>query len=126
MTLAIQEHKRTMKIVEDWEFEAEQFKGWRFVGTSLTDEKGGEGFILAPNVVLEETIEHAQKVWGIILSIKIRMCGLKLRMTNVYAPHEDYSETYNDNFYQTMKTCALELDVKCKGASRFGSVISMQ
>ena len=40
---------------------------------------------------------------------------LKLRMTNVYDPHEDYSETYNDNFYQTMKTCALELDVKCKG-----------
>ena len=35
-------------------------------------------------------------------------------MTNVYAPHEDYSETYNDNFYRNMKTCALELDVKCK------------
>ena len=77
MALAIEEHKRTMKTVEDWEFEGEQLKEWRFVGTSLTDKKGGVGFILASNVVLEETIEHDQKVVGRILSIKIRMCGAK-------------------------------------------------
>ena len=43
MALAIQEHKRTMKIFEDWEFEGEQLKGWRFVGTKLTDKKEVKG-----------------------------------------------------------------------------------
>ena len=60
MALAVQQHKRTMKTVEDWL----TIDRMGVIGTSFTDNKGGVGFILAPNVVLEETIEHDQKVCG--------------------------------------------------------------
>ena len=69
--LAVKEVKRLDKEVEDWYFDGEVLKGWRYIGTNLSNQKGGVGFILAPEVAHELTIEHDEKNWGRIISVRV-------------------------------------------------------
>lgn len=71
----------------------------------------GVGFLLAPDVVLvDEPITHFEAVWGNILTVRVILDGLKLRITNVHAPHEDYAESTKQKFYSNLKKCRNEVD----------------
>lgn len=85
-------------------------EGWKFVGTGRLKTKG-VGFLLAPDVVLvDEPITHFEAVWGNILTVRVILDGLKLRITNVYAPHEDYAESTKQKFYSNLKKSRNEVD----------------
>ena len=107
--LAVQETKRKSSAVEDWYFEGE-LKDWRFVGTGNSKKVGGVGFLLGPDVELIEYVEHAENVWGRIFSIRVILRGLRLKITNVYAPHEGYATSTKQTFYSRMKKCLAEMD----------------
>ena len=69
--LAVQETKRgEIKEPEEFWFEGELLKKWRFVGTSLVsdhpDEKGGVGFILGPGVTNLDVIEFRSYFFWIL------------------------------------------------------------
>ena len=51
-----------------------------------------------------------KNVWGRIFSIRIVLRGLRLKLTNVYAPHEGYAVSTKQTFYSRMKKCQLEMD----------------
>ena len=115
--LAVQETNRKSSAVEDWYFEGE-LDGWRYVGTGTSKKVGGVGFILGPDVELVECVEHAETVWGRIFSIRVVVGGLRLKLTNVYAPHEGYAESTKQKFYSNMKKCQVEMD-KFKTGQKF-------
>ena len=109
LILAVQETKRKSKAVEDWYFEGELDK-WRFVGTGTSKSVAGVGFILGPGVELVEVVEHDESCWGRIFSVRIIVEGLRLKLTNVYAPHEGYADSTKQKFYSKMKKCQVEMD----------------
>ena len=83
---------------------------WRYVGTGKSKKVGGVGFILGPDVELVECVEHAEDCWGRIFSIRVVIGGLRLKLTNVYAPHEGYAESTKQKFYSNMKKCQNEMN----------------
>ena len=107
--LAVQETKRKLSAVEDWRFNG-NLDDWRFVGTGTSKNIGGVGFILGPDVELVEYVEHKEDCWGRIFSIRVVLYGMRLKLTNVYAPHEGYADSTKQNFYSKLKRCLKEMD----------------
>ena len=109
--VALQETRRDGDVMEDFLFSGELLRGWRFVGSgSQNNRVGGVGFLLTPHVTLAETHRHSQAAFGRVMSIRIHVHGLRLRVTNVYAPHNEHSQNSKDQFYRTLETCLTDMD----------------
>ena len=123
MILAIQETKRNQAGVEEWYFEGEELKGWKFVGTSKSSKVGGVGFILGPGVVVEEVLELDEKLWNRIIGIKLKLHGLNMKIINGYAPHEGYATSTKLKFYSDLKKCRVKIDKISTGIKNNGKRI---
>lgn len=72
-------------------------KNWRFIETGKSTNKAGTGFILSPGIQIDQIHDHSEQNWGCILSLRLKIGKPEIRITNVYAPHEDYSTSSKDS-----------------------------
>ena len=87
---AVQETRRPGEQLEDFYFPGEELRGWRFIGSgSVGTSTGGVGFVIAPGVDVIETHRHDQLAWGRILSVRLEIKGIRMKVTTSYAPHND-------------------------------------
>ena len=107
--LAVQETRRDGEKLEDFYFPGSELKDWRFIGSGFSGH-GGIGFILSPEVDLVEAHRHEKPAWGRILSIRVKLRGVRLKVTTVYAPHNGYSDLEKTAFYRTLEQVATTMD----------------
>ena len=103
--LALQEVRREGQ--ELLEFDDGELEGWRIVWSGFK-RKGhaGVAFVLSPEV---ELIDHMSHLDGRIMSILVVVKGMKLRVTNVYAPTNEASDSIKDNFYAELRKTEKEI-----------------
>ena len=108
---ALQETRRPGEQLEDFFFPGEELRGWRFIGSgSIGTSTGGVGFVIAPGVEVVETHQHAQPAWGRILSVRVEIKGIRMKITTSYAPHNGHTAASKDTFYSQLEKATNELD----------------
>ena len=82
-------------------FDDDSIKGWQLVWSGHKQKhEHGVGFLLAPHVEIEEYEQHLP---ARILSIKVKVRGLRLAVINVYSPTDaTKSETTKSLFYSSL------------------------
>ena len=94
-----------LAIQETWRNGNEEFdnikKGWKWLNHGFKKKCGaGVGFILSPKVKLVEVINHYK---GRIISVLCSIGGLKLRISNIYAPTDVSADASKDVFYSELR-----------------------
>ena len=73
------------------------------MGSGTSRNQAGTGFILAPRTQVDQIHDHSKQNWGRILSLHLKLGKLKIKITNEYALHEDYSTSSKVAFYNQMR-----------------------
>ena len=91
--------------------------GWKFIWDGLKVKADhGVGFILAPHIKL---VDISQYLNARISSVKVKACGLRLNITNIYAPTNTHSLSAKQLFYNKLRKTINEIS-KC---NKFKSIV---
>ena len=107
--MAVQETKRPGTTIEEFKFDGELLKGWRYAGTGLSKNRGVVGFIMSPNVKKIRIIDNGKVNWGRIISLTCELHNLKLKVCNVYAPHGGLDSSVRTAFWSRLEKCIKKL-----------------